>query len=410
MGRTAARPIPAGLVPAPAALVWGLLLATLGAIQLALTVNWLAAVWALAAVLFYVGVYTVWLKRTTVQNIVIGGAAGAVPPLVGWAAVTESVDVAPALLFLIVFLWTPPHFWALALRYKHEYARVGVPMLPVVRGDAETKRQIVRYAALLGLASLLLPLSGDVSWLYLGCAAALGLAFLAQARRLQRGRIAPMALFFLSIVYLPLLFLAAMADALHPLILNHSTSASAARSSASVASRSNRAAIRPSAPTTKIQGSFCSRHSVSTPDGLGSALPSAPHTRQRLRMDRQHPRLLPQPRHLIHRPLAQPAAEAQPHRRQRQHERPPRRQRLGHRRLVQRRIRLRRARHRGQWSVRRRRQRWARRCQRPYPRCRRCRRHLERQPRTEQQIPRGRLRPAPATPTVPPPSNGATPT
>ncbi len=214
MGRTAARPIPAGLVPAPAALVWGLLLATLGAIQLALTVNWLAAVWALAAVLFYVGVYTVWLKRTTVQNIVIGGAAGAVPPLVGWAAVTESVDVAPALLFLIVFLWTPPHFWALALRYKDEYARVGVPMLPVVRGDAETKRQIVRYAALLGLASLLLPLSGDVSWLYLGCAAALGLAFLAQARRLQRGRIAPMALFFLSIVYLPLLFLAAMADAL----------------------------------------------------------------------------------------------------------------------------------------------------------------------------------------------------
>ena len=212
MARTAKRPIPSGLVPPTAALAWGVALVIAGGIQLTLSVNWLAAVWALAAVGFYVGIYTVWLKRSSVQNIVIGGAAGAVPPLVGWAAVRESVDVAPVILFLIVFLWTPPHFWALALRYKDEYASVGVPMLPVVKGDAETKKQILIYAVLLAAVSLLLPLSGDVSWIYLGAAAVLGAGFIVQAARVYRDAIVPMRLFFFSIAYLPALFLAALID------------------------------------------------------------------------------------------------------------------------------------------------------------------------------------------------------
>jgi protoheme IX farnesyltransferase len=212
MQRTAKRPIPAGIVSAPVALAWGSLLVLAGGVQLLLTVNWLSAALALAAVAFYVGVYTVWLKRSSVQNIVIGGAAGAVPPLVGWAAVRGSVDLAPALLFLIVFLWTPPHFWALALRYKDDYARANVPMLPVIRGDDATKRQILVYAVLLAAASLLLPLSGDVSWIYLGAAIVLGLAFIAQAARVLTNRTAPMGLFFFSIIYLPLLFLAALLD------------------------------------------------------------------------------------------------------------------------------------------------------------------------------------------------------
>ena len=212
MPRTAKRPIPSGVVPPTAALVWGAALVVAGGVQLLLTVNWLSAVWALAAVGFYVGVYTVWLKRSSVQNIVIGGAAGAVPPLVGWAAVRGDVDVAPAILFLIVFFWTPPHFWALALRYKDEYASANVPMLPVVHGEAATKRQILIYAVVLAAVSLSLPLSGDVSWIYLGAAAALGVAFIAQAARVYLDRAAPMQLFFFSILYLPLLFLAVMID------------------------------------------------------------------------------------------------------------------------------------------------------------------------------------------------------
>ena len=212
MPRTAKRPIPSGVVPPTAALVWGAALVVAGGVQLLLTVNWLSAVWALAAVGFYVGIYTVWLKRRSVQNIVIGGAAGAVPPLVGWAAVRGDVDVAPVILFLIVFFWTPPHFWALALRYKDEYASANVPMLPVVRGEAATKRQILIYAVVLAAVSLSLPLSGDVSWIYLGAAAVLGVAFIAQAARVYLDRAVPMQLFFFSILYLPLLFLAVMVD------------------------------------------------------------------------------------------------------------------------------------------------------------------------------------------------------
>ena len=214
MVRTRRRPIPAGLVPPGRALPFGMALVGLGGLELGLTVHWLAALLALGAAAFYILGYTVLLKRRTPQNIVIGGAAGAVPPLVGWAAVTGGLDWAPALLFLIVFLWTPPHFWALALRYREDYARANVPMLPVVRGEAATKRQITLYAVVLAAASLPLVAFHGVGWLYFGIALAAGLLFVAQAVRLQRGAIAPMALFFSSIVYLPVMFVAAAADTL----------------------------------------------------------------------------------------------------------------------------------------------------------------------------------------------------
>ncbi len=214
MARTQHRPLPQGRIAPRTALGFGLALVALGGAQLAITVNVLSAALALGAAVFYVGVYTMWLKRSTPQNIVIGGAAGAAPPLVGWAAVHNSLDVAAGVLFLIVFLWTPPHFWALALRYRDEYARAGVPMLPVVAGEAATKRQILIYAAVLTAASLGLVASGDGGWIYGVSAAVLGLGFLAEAERLRRGLVAPMRVFFFSILYLPLLFLAVAVDAL----------------------------------------------------------------------------------------------------------------------------------------------------------------------------------------------------
>ena len=214
MARTAQRPIPSGRVRPGRALAWGLLLAAAGGAQLALTVNLLAAGWALAAVGFYVLVYTIWLKRSTPHNIVIGGAAGAVPPLVGWAAVRGTVDLEPLLLFLIVFLWTPPHFWALALRYRDDYARARVPMLPVLRGEAGTTRQILNYTVVLVAASVLPTIAGESRWLYLGVALALGAGFLLLAERVRRGLTAPMRLFAYSIVYLTAIFVAVAADAL----------------------------------------------------------------------------------------------------------------------------------------------------------------------------------------------------
>src|SRR3954447_8751583 len=149
MARTADRPVPSGRVSPRAALLYGCALSALSFVWLSATVNVLAAVLALSGFLGYVFVYTVWLKRRTPQNIVIGGAAGAVPPLVGWAAVTGDVGGTAVLLFALVFFWTPPHFWALSLLMKDEYARVGVPMLPVVRGERETRRQILLYSVLL---------------------------------------------------------------------------------------------------------------------------------------------------------------------------------------------------------------------------------------------------------------------
>ncbi len=206
MARTADRPVPAGKIAPSRALAWGLFLSVVGGLQLLLTVNWLSALLAVSAIAFYVLIYTIWLKRRTVHNTVLGGIAGAAPPVVGWAAVTGSLEVAPLLLFLIVFFWQPPHFWALALRYKDEYAKAGVPMLPVVSGERETHRQMLVYSVLLAAVSVVLYATGDVGEIFLAVAVVLGLGFIGQAWRLRRGSIAPMSLFFYSLVYLTTLF------------------------------------------------------------------------------------------------------------------------------------------------------------------------------------------------------------
>ena len=212
--RTARRPVASGRVAPSRALEFGLALSAFSFVLLASAVNVLTAVLALVGNLFYVLVYTRWLKRTTTQNIVIGGAAGAVPPLVGWAAATGHVGVAALILFAIVFVWTPPHFWALALLLKENYAAAKVPMLPVVRGDRETARQIVVYS--LGLVAVtLLPWAwGTVGLLYLACALALGAVFIGLAERLRRD-ITPrraVFLFHYSLLYLALLFAAMALD------------------------------------------------------------------------------------------------------------------------------------------------------------------------------------------------------
>ena len=215
MTRTADRPIPAGRVSPNAALAFGCVLAGLSFAELSLTVNVLAASLALSGFLGYVFVYTVWLKRRTPQNIVIGGAAGAVPPLVAWAAVTGSVSGTALLLFFIVFFWTPPHFWSLSLLMKSEYEKVGVPMLPVVRGEAETRRQILLYAVLLYAVTQLPFCAGGFGGIYLAASLALGLAFIAGAVRLYRraDRRSALQLYLFSLAYLALLFCAMVADA-----------------------------------------------------------------------------------------------------------------------------------------------------------------------------------------------------
>ncbi len=215
MARTAQRPVPSGRVSPTAALVFGCALAGLSLLELSLTVNPLAAGLSFLGFLGYVFVYTVWLKRRTPQNIVIGGAAGAVPPLVGWAAVTGSVSGTAVILFFIVFFWTPPHFWALSLLMKEEYAKVGVPMLPVVRGEQETRRQILLYAVLLYAVTQLPFCAGGFGAIYLAASLVLGLAFIAGAVRLYRraDRRAALQLYLFSLAYLALLFCAMVADA-----------------------------------------------------------------------------------------------------------------------------------------------------------------------------------------------------
>jgi len=209
MARTRRRPLVTGEVPPGRALAFGIALGVLAFCELAMTVNLLSAVLAEFALLFYVLVYTMWLKRSTPQNIVIGGAAGAMPPVIGWAAVTGHISWAPLVLFAIIFLWTPPHFWALALRFEDDYARAHIPMLPVVRGERETLRQIVLYAWMLVGVSFALLLTGTVGAVYAGAAAALGAGFLALAWRLRRrpDPSAALTLFRYSISYLALLFL-----------------------------------------------------------------------------------------------------------------------------------------------------------------------------------------------------------
>jgi heme o synthase len=212
--RTRKRPVAADRLSASHALEFGLALSALSFTVLAGGVNVLTAVLALVGNLFYVLVYTGWLKRSTPQNIVIGGAAGAVPPLVGWAAATGSLALPALGLFLIVFLWTPPHFWALALLIKRDYAAAGIPMLPVVRGDAETARQIVLYSVALVTFTVVPFAAGWFGAVYLGAALVLGAAFLWLAVRLWRS-IQPArasTLFHYSLLYLALLFVAAAID------------------------------------------------------------------------------------------------------------------------------------------------------------------------------------------------------
>jgi protoheme IX farnesyltransferase len=215
MKRTADRPVASGRVSVRAALVYGTLLGCASFALLALTVNPLAAVLAMSGLLGYVFVYTMWLKRRTPQNIVIGGAAGAVPPLVAWAAVTDGLAGTPLYLFAIVFFWTPPHFWSLSLLMKDEYARAGVPMLPVVRGEGETRRQILLYAVLLYAVSQLPFCAGAFGATYLVCSVMLGAAFIGGAYRLLRraDRRTALRLYLFSLAYLALLFGAMVVDA-----------------------------------------------------------------------------------------------------------------------------------------------------------------------------------------------------
>jgi protoheme IX farnesyltransferase len=214
MPRTAGRPVPAGRVSPRAALVYGVVLATLSFVLLTATVNLLAASLALSGFLGYVFVYTVWLKRRTPQNIVIGGAAGAIPPLVGWAAVTGGLGGMPLYLFAVVFFWTPPHFWALSLLMKNEYERVGVPMLPVVRGEQETRKQIVLYAVLLWAVTQLPFCAGGLGTVYLVSSLVLGGLFIAGAVVLYRraDRRSALRLYLFSLAYLALLFGAMVLD------------------------------------------------------------------------------------------------------------------------------------------------------------------------------------------------------
>ncbi|MGI8559240.1 MAG: heme o synthase [Solirubrobacteraceae bacterium] len=215
MERTASRPIPAGRISPRAALIFGCSLAVLSFLELSLTVNLLAASLALSGFAGYVGVYTIWLKRRTPQNIVIGGAAGAVPPLVGWAAATGSLSWTAVYLFAIVFYWTPPHFWALSLLMKEEYAKVGVPMMPVVRGERETRRQILLYSLLLYAVSQLPFCAGGFGPVYLVSSMLLGFAFVAGAVRLYRraDRASALRLYLFSLAYLAALFAVMVLDA-----------------------------------------------------------------------------------------------------------------------------------------------------------------------------------------------------
>jgi protoheme IX farnesyltransferase len=212
MSRTARRPIPAGRVAPGEALAFGMTLAVGAVAVLGLLVNWLAAAMLAFTIFFYIVIYTMWLKRTTPQNIVIGGAAGAFPPVIGWMAATGSVGVEPLLLFLLVFFWTPPHFWALSLLRTDDYARARIPMLPVVAGAAETRRQILLYSLLLVPIGAAPWLAGYVDAIYATVALALGGAMVAMAWRLKVERSPERAarfakqLFGFSILYLFVLF------------------------------------------------------------------------------------------------------------------------------------------------------------------------------------------------------------
>ncbi len=208
MGRTRNRPLPAGRIEPRQALGFGLALATASFVLLATAVNLLAATLTMAAFLFYVLVYTMWLKRSSMQNIVIGGAAGAIPPLVGWAAVQGRLTITSLFLFAVIFYWTPPHFWALALLVRGDYQRAGVPMLPVVAGERHTRQQIVLYTVVLVLVTILPALTRSFGAVYIAGAAVLNLVLLGCAIDAVRHQSARSArrLFYYSMIYLALLF------------------------------------------------------------------------------------------------------------------------------------------------------------------------------------------------------------
>jgi protoheme IX farnesyltransferase len=218
MSRTANRPIPAGRVAREDALALGLVLSAFSVLTLGLATNWLAAALLAFTIFFYAVIYTMWLKRSTPQNIVIGGAAGAFPPMIGWAAVTGDVTLAPIVLFLIIFLWTPPHFWALALYKQGDYAAAGIPMMPNVKGETHTKWQILVYTIVLVAVTLAPQVIGFSGWLYTTVAAITGVSLIALAARLLRtkgdadmkktGR----RMFVYSSSYLFIIFLALVTD------------------------------------------------------------------------------------------------------------------------------------------------------------------------------------------------------
>jgi len=218
MSRTARRPIPAGRVLPREALAFGLTLAIGSIAVLGLVANWLAASLLAFTIFFYVAIYTMWLKRTTPQNIVIGGAAGAFPPMIGWAAATGTIGLESVLLFLVIFFWTPPHFWALALWRAQEYARAGIPMLPVVAGHAETRRQILLYSIVLAPVGASPWLLGYAGLLYGAAAVGAGAAMIGLSLRIvalgdqDEGKRAAKRLFGVSILYLFVLFAVLLID------------------------------------------------------------------------------------------------------------------------------------------------------------------------------------------------------
>ncbi len=218
MSRTARRPIPSGRVTPGEALAFGLIMSVLSVMVLGIAINWLSAVLLAFTIFFYAVIYTMILKRWTAHNIVIGGAAGALPPVIGWAAVSGSLSVEPLILFAIIFLWTPPHFWALALFKVGDYARAGVPMLPNVAGDAATRRQIIVYAAILAVVGLTPYGLGMAGPVYLIASIALGLEFVRRAIAVLRepeggDNRAAKSLFGFSIFYLFAIFLVLLGEA-----------------------------------------------------------------------------------------------------------------------------------------------------------------------------------------------------
>ena len=224
MARTAGRPIPRGRVMPGEVAGFGFTLAVFSVVSLGLLVNVLAAALLAFTIFFYVVIYTIWLKRSTPQNIVIGGAAGALPPVIGWAAATGSLALEPLVLFLIVFLWTPPHFWALSLYRTDDYARAGVPMLPVVAGAAETRRQIFRYTLVLtpvGVAPWLLGYTGAVYGITAALAGAAMIALAIRVRGETRGHAACKQMFGFSILYLFLLFAMLLVDRMSEGLFGH---------------------------------------------------------------------------------------------------------------------------------------------------------------------------------------------